>query len=314
MATAISTPTVRPKFRFDADFRHRMRLRLSWLAMIVLLAWVAVNGFSYYRLDTAARFYSPLHPIYRPSGTVGLRLGILGLALFVWLFLYAIRKRSKWLSGIGKTKHWLDFHVLCGIGAPVLITFHSSFKVGGLAGLAYWIMIAVALSGFIGRYIYAQVPRSLNAAELSLKEMQGLSSDLAAQLEQQAVLTREEIAPLLALPSPEQVEHLPMLAALFLMLRLDLARPLRVSRLRWKLLTPRWRVLTFGGFLPSRRRDIESVISAIKRQSWLSTKMLFLKRVHQLFHLWHVIHRPFSYSFAALIVIHITIAVLMGYY
>jgi hypothetical protein len=31
------------------------------------------------------------------------------------------------------------------------------------------------------------------------------------------------------------------------------------------------------------------------------------------FHLWHVIHRPFSYSFALLAVIHIAVVTMMGY-
>jgi len=75
-----------------------------------------------------------------------------------------------WLGRQGNPRHWLDFHVLMGIAAPVLVTFHSSFKFSGLAGVAFWIMVIVALSGFVGRYIYAQIPRSLGFAEVSLKD------------------------------------------------------------------------------------------------------------------------------------------------
>jgi hypothetical protein len=32
------------------------------------------------------------------------------------------------------------------------------------------------------------------------------------------------------------------------------------------------------------------------------------------FHLWHVVHRPFSYTFALLAVIHIALVVMMGYF
>jgi hypothetical protein len=31
------------------------------------------------------------------------------------------------------------------------------------------------------------------------------------------------------------------------------------------------------------------------------------------FHLWHVIHRPFSYSFAILSILHVTVVLLLGY-
>ncbi len=92
------------------------------------------------------------------------------------------------------------------------------------------------------------------------------------------------------------------------MARLDIARPFQVSRLRRRSLSTAGIVLTLGGLLPSRQRDLESVIKAVRNQSWLSAKMLFLKRIHEVFHLWHVVHRPFSYSFAVLVVAHIAVA------
>ncbi|HLK18660.1 MAG TPA: hypothetical protein VKT81_06880 [Bryobacteraceae bacterium] len=316
MASVPSTNSglVTVRIRLDAEWRHHARLYLTWFVMAILIAAVAYFGFPYYRMGQLERAYSPLRPLFRPSGTVGLRLGIFGLVLFLLLFLYPIRKRWPWLGRIGKTKHWLDFHVLLGITAPIIITMHSAFRLAGLAGVAYWIMMAVALSGFIGRYLFAQIPRSLSSAELSFKEMQSESTQLAEQLERQAVLRPEEVAPLLKLPAPEDVEKLSILAALWMMARLDIARPFQVSRLRRRSLSGARIFLTLGGLLPSRQRDLEAVIKAIRKQSWLSTKMLFLKRVHEVFHLWHVIHRPFSYSFAVLVVAHITVAMLLGYY
>ncbi len=268
----------------------------------------------YYRLSEGDRAYSALRPLFLPSGSVGLKLGFFGLGLFLCLFLYPVRKRWPWLGRIGKTKHWLDFHVLLGITAPVVITLHSSFKIGGLAGVAYWIMMAVALSGFVGRYLYAQIPRSLNTAELSLQEMQNLAARLAQELERQAFVRPEEVAPLLRLPDPEAVEQLSIARVLWLMFCLDVARPFQVSRLRRRALSSAGIILTLGGLLPSRHKELESVIRAVRKQSWLSTKMLFLKRIHEVFHLWHVVHRPFSYSFAVLVVAHITVALLLGYY
>lgn len=314
MASVPSTATSLTGFRFDAEWRHHARLYLAWAAMVLLILLVAYFGFPYYRLGLMQRAYSPLRPAFRPSGTVGLRLGIFGLGLFLLLFLYPIRKRWPWLGKIGKTKHWLDFHVLLGISAPIIITLHSSFKLGGLAGVAYWIMVAVALSGFVGRYLYAQIPRSLSTAELSLKEIQSMSAQLAQQVEAQATLRPEDLAPLLRLPKQEEVEQLSVLAALWLMARLDIARPFQVSRLRRRSLSAAGIVLTLGGLLPSRQRHLEGVIKAVRTQSWLSAKMLFLKRIHEVFHLWHVIHRPFSYSFAVLVVTHIAVALLLGYY
>ncbi len=315
-----TTPTTHPGtqtsalFTLDVMRRHKLRLQLTWLLAAGFIVATAIYGYPYYKLDLPERAFSPYHRLLRPSGTIGGRLGLLGLAMFFCLFLYPIRKHWAWLGSIGKTKHWLDFHVLLGITAPVVVTLHSSFKLGGLAGVAYWIMIAVALSGFIGRYLYAQIPRRLSMAEMSLKEMEDSLGNWALQLAQQHVLPPEEIAPLLAQPSREDVERMPIWGALKMMIRMDAARPFQVSRLRRRFLTPARVALTLGGLLPSGHRELEGVITAVRGQAWLSTKMLYLTRVQEVFHLWHVVHRPFSYSFAVLVGVHVVVVMLLGYY
>lgn len=293
---------------------HRLRLRCAWLVSIAFVLGLVIYGYPYYKLNLAERASSPYHALLRPSGTIGIRLGILGTVLFFGLFLYPIRKRWAWLGSIGQTRHWLDFHVLLGVIAPVVVTFHASFKLRGLVGVAYWIMIAVALSGFVGRYLYAQIPRTLSTAELSRKELESAASQLASRLQEQAMLTQDEIAPLLKLPSRQEVEQMSVLVALWSILRMDLIRPFLVSGLRRRFLSPMAKVTTFGGWLASNNQELEAVIAACRSQSWLSAKMLFLSRIHDLFHLWHVVHRPFSYSFAALVLIHIGVAVSLGYY
>ena len=49
--------------------------------------------------------------------------------------------------------------MIAGITAPIVIAYHASFKFRGIAGVAFWIMLAVAISGVIGRYLYAQIPQ-----------------------------------------------------------------------------------------------------------------------------------------------------------
>ena len=142
------------------------------VVLACVIVWVVVYGADYYRLPPSGRVFHPKHPDLRPSGRIGLRLGISGLASFLCIYLYAARKRVKRMNKLGKTRNWLDFHIVLGIAAPIFITLHSSFKMNGIAGIAYWIMIAVMLSGIVGRYLYAQIPRSINAAELSMQEMQ----------------------------------------------------------------------------------------------------------------------------------------------
>ena len=297
----------------DEERRHRVRVYLAWAAMLAVILAVVVYGFDYYRLSAADRPFSPKYTILRPGGTVGIKLGILGVSMFGVLFLYPLRKRVKWLSKIGSPRHWMDFHIVVGVTAPMVIALHSSFKFRGIAGIAFWIMLAVAISGIVGRYIYAQIPRSLNSAELSFKELEGMEQELTAQLTDQKVVSQRDLAPLLRLPRPEQVRSESALAAIWTMLILDLARPFKVARVRAKSLGFGGKVVALGGLLPTSNLELEHIVQLAKRKSSLSKRVVFLAKTQQVFHLWHVIHRPFSYSFAVLAVLHITVAMLLGF-
>ena len=302
-------------YSLSSEGRHRIRLHLSIAAVIVLVLVILLYGLDYYStMDFHHRVYHPRHSDLRPTGRIGLRLGMLGGFLFCGLFLYPIRKRWAWLGRLGKTRHWLDFHVLLGITAPIIITFHSSLKFRGLAGIAYWIMIVVALSGFVGRYFYAQLPRSLNAAELSLKEMQDISQTLWQELEGQKLFAWLQLAPLFELPTREEVERMSLGRALLSMLLLDLRRPFLVSALRRRAISAKAMLFSLGGFLPSQNPKLEAAIEMARRQAWIMAKVSFLSKTQQVFHLWHVLHRPFSYSFAVLMVVHVVVAIMMGYF
>ncbi len=316
MATLSAAPVkVAPKAQVRVsrgEALHLTLLSLAACAALGLLLYLALHGYSYYSLGREDRPLSPLHAQLRSSGVVGLRLGFLSVGLFGLLFLYPLRKRWKWLSRIGSTRRWLNFHVLLGITTPLVVTFHTSFRMHGLAGLAYWTMVAVALSGFVGRYVYAKIPRTRGAAELSMQELQEEAETLTAKLREQPFFREEDLAPLLCVPSAHQIRRMSPLAGLWLMLRLDLARPLLVSRLRRRALGGTQRIATLGGLLASHDSGLESVVSTLRRQSRLRLSIAFLERTERLFHLWHVIHRPFSISFVFLIAVHIAVAMSMG--
>jgi hypothetical protein len=296
-----------------SERRHWMLVGLATAACVLLLVGIAAYGFDYYWLDAADRAYSPKHPILRPGGLVGVKLGILGVVLFLLIFLYPLRKRIPWMARRGTAKHWLDFHVVLGMTAPVLIAFHASFKFHGIAGMAFWIMLLVALSGFVGRYLYAQIPRSINAAELSLRELAAQEEELTNILAHQDILSASILEPLLRGPSPEEVKKMPALRAVFKMMTIDFLLPFRIARLRRCVLSPIGKIVSLGGLLATSNAGLERVVRAARHKASLSKRIAFLARTQEVLHLWHVIHRPFSYSFAVLAVLHITVAMGLGF-
>jgi TRAP-type C4-dicarboxylate transport system permease small subunit len=309
VAMGVATATAK-----DPERRHRILIVISSLASIGLIAALTIYGADYYLLSMAERPHSPKHVLLRPSGSIGIRLGMLGVLLFLGIYLYYFRKRWKWLSRIGSSRHWLDFHVVMGLTAPVIIAFHAAFKFRGMAGMAFWIMAAVALSGVIGRYLYAQIPRTLNAAELSWQELEAERIKFEEKLSDNQQLTSDSLRAALPLPSPDQIAQMSIYKAIGFMMVFDLTRPFRVARLRRQELTVFGCFRTLGGLLRSSNSDLESTIELVRKQSALHKKMLFLSKSQQVFHLWHIVHRPFSYAFVVLGSIHIATVILLGYF
>lgn len=294
---------------------HQVRLLICGIIILALVVSTLAYGLDYYRLDAGERLFHAKHIQLRPSGSIGVKLGIFGVALFFCLYAYPVRKRWKWLQRFGKTKHWLDFHILLGISVPLVITLHSSFKFQGIAGVAYWLMIAVMLSGFVGRYIYAQIPKSLNETALTLDEIEKLFGSLRAELASQHALAGLDLERGLRSPNSFQVEQMSMPGALAAMIWRDATRPFQTAALRRAAAGSfPVKLRTLGGLFPSGNAELESAIRLVRRQSRLAAKHAFLGRANQMFQLWHVVHRPFSYSFAVLACLHVTLVVLMGYF
>jgi len=297
----------------DPERGHRIRLAGAWSLAVAAVVTIAVYGWDYYTLSALDRPYSPKHALLRPSGSIGIKLGMFGVGLFMIIYLYYFRKSWKWLMNIGKTRHWLDFHIVLGVTAPIIIAFHAAFKFRGIAGMAFWIMVSVALSGIVGRYLYSQIPRRLNAAELTWQELQEEQLALTHQLAVQKVFPAGNLVAAFHIPDIEMVKHKSAIGALLWMFALDIARPFRVASLRRHVLGFGGKLTTIGGLLPSGNHELESVVRTVKRQAMLSKRMVFLSRTQQVFQLWHVVHRPFSYAFVVLALLHIVTAMMLGY-
>jgi hypothetical protein len=312
MSASISTfrPTaaaVEAHKREISDTRHE-RL-LGWILLIFVGAVIGLvlYGADYYRLSQTARAFSPKHHLLKPGGVVGVNLGVLGVVMLCGIFLYPLRRRWRWLQERGTSKHWLDRHIVLGVAAPICIALHSSFKFRGLAGLAFWVMVAVSVSGLIGRYLYAQVLQDIADAELSLRTFQ-------TELERQRIVPQADLRRLVPpLPNPGRVSRWSLLKALIFMLASDLARPFQIMSIRAKIRARESATALIWGIRAPRNADLEQVIRMARKQALLSRRILFLSHAKKIFQLWHVVHKPFSYAFAVLALLHIAVVMLLGF-
>jgi hypothetical protein len=100
------------------------------------------------------------------SELFGHSIGIIGFILMLMTeILYSLRKRSR-SARWGRMSNWLQFHIFTGLVGPYMVLLHSSWKFNGLAGVSMLFTVVIVISGFIGRYIYTRIPRTLDGLEI----------------------------------------------------------------------------------------------------------------------------------------------------
>jgi len=273
---------------------------LLYVAAFSLIAWVAIDGSSYYSAPLEER---PRHEDYwelKPGGSRGHGLGIAGSALMVIMLVYSVRKRVPVVRKVGQLSSWLHFHIFCGIVGPLLVILHSSFKVKGLVALSFWSMIVVALSGFAGRYLYQQIPRRRSGDELTLRETQELDEALAQRLSEEFRL------------SPELIGELETIAASGLENEPGLVRVL--LRSPWWGLALRWRLRRFRKRLVEVPSNVKSELTrTLVRKATLERRIRMWSELQRLFYYWHLFHKPFAVIMYVFMVVHIAVAIATGY-
>jgi hypothetical protein len=263
-------------------------------AALTAATLLASGGWRYYRTPLTVRGYQPAHVWFRPSGPIGQTLGLVGAAMMLVPFLYMLRKRVKSAWWPGSMKTWLEVHLFCGIAGPALVTFHTSFKFNGLVAVAYWSMVTVALSGFVGRYLYVRMPRTIRGAELSRAELDRQVDELSREL--------------IATPG----------SALWLDRALELERDIQPTYLGLVFgdIGLRLNIRQFARSLEASTLSLpqqKALVTLVTERAVLLRRSAYLQRTRTAFGLWHVFHVPFVYLLLLIVVVHIGVTVYLGY-
>jgi hypothetical protein len=230
-----------------------------------------------------------------PSGghAFGHALGIIGTGLMLATeTLYSMRKRLGWLSWAGPLRYWLSVHIFTGLVGPFLVLMHTAFEFRGLAGFTWVLTVMVVASGFLGRYLYTALPRTLAGAEASATELALAADQVQAGL---AGLVRQRSAAVQALVAA------------------DTARP-RVRRDGASLVLLRgwddWRyrrrlhqaVRKLERTEQSRLTEIERLLA---RRRSLERQARTLESARRLLSAWHVAHVPMGLALFGSVAIHV---------
>ncbi|HRW76176.1 MAG: hypothetical protein R2787_17965 [Saprospiraceae bacterium] len=283
-----------------SPFVHRLYISSLVAIVVVVSFYLAFSGFQYYSTSLEERFYHPHHDWFKPSGAFGHGLGIFGtLLILIGVFGYIARKRYLFLARFGRLKYWLEFHIfLCTLG-PIMILFHTAFKFGGIVSISFWSMVAVVASGVIGRFIYIQIPRTIEGRELSLGEIRAMQLDLAGTLRERFSMDERQVDQLVATTRSAEIASQNILVRYWQTHRDD-RRRLRTAR----------GILREAGL---DRQAIRQVTGLIKSEIRINHRIERLQTMVKLFKYWHVAHLPFALIMLIIMVIHVVVTLLFGY-
>ena len=257
-----------------------------WMAFITILALTIFYLFVV--LQTGS--------IPAARGFFGHSLGILGFTLMLMTeLLYSRRKRSR-SARWGSMAAWLRFHIFTGLVGPYMVLLHSSWKFNGLAGIVILLTLIIVLSGFVGRYIYTAIPRTVDGAAIEASTLEKEVARTESALLEWITLHPETGTRLQALTSGVSLVAANPVREIF-------GRGLREirDRLAWKRLRRR-----FKNAPPDQLDHLERLL---KRQRVLRRQVNSLAVARRMLGLWHIVHVPIGVALFTTAFLHVVAAI-----
>lgn len=274
-----------PREQDTPGFRPTLELELSLLVCLLL-----------------AGVYLIYALVSEPAGghPFGHWLGIVGTGLMVATeTVYSARKRIRWLRWAGPLRLWLSLHIFTGLVGPFLVLLHTAFAFRGLAGFTLALTVLVVASGFLGRYFYTAIPRSLAGAEASANELLDAAAAVQDSLTQVAAQRSQAVADLLEADArrPRQA-------------RGDFALVLLRGWDDW-----RYRRRLHGQVRQLEKREQQTlgdVERLLQRRRSLERQVRMLESARRLLSAWHVAHVPMGLALFGSVLIHIGATLYFG--
>jgi len=258
--------------------------RELWLAFIAIIAITLIYLFVVITLGA----------IPGASDLFGHSIGIIGFILMLMTeTFYTLRKRSR-SARWGRMSSWLQFHIFTGLVGPYMVLLHTSWKFNGLAGMVMLLTVIIVASGFLGRYIYTSVPRTVDGIEIEANELEQQIRAIDGEL-QNWLATRPETYRALS----KRLSTSSISAGN----RLVFGRAFEEwnARLRW------WR--ESGRMDHNARMQAKQLNELLKRERNLRRQLASISLTRRLLGLWHAIHIPVGMALFTAAFIHIIAAI-----
>ncbi len=278
-------------------------LRLMYVLSSLVIIYFLWFGYDFYRTPYQERPFHSAYSLLKSGGEIGHGFGIIGSAMMVLMLLYSLRKRWKFMQGWGKLARWLDVHIFFGIIGPSLIILHSAFKVQGLISVSFWSMILVVLSGILGRYLYLKIPRDFSGEELTLNQIRQETARISTELRQKYGISQNEFDRFFERYEIKKLSEKNLIQLFFHLILFDVKKQFIRRQIK------RW--MNTLGEIPLQQQ--KQIIPLVWKKIQIEQRLLIWNKIHQIFHYWHVFHKPFAIIMYMIMLIHVGISLWLGY-
>ncbi len=256
---------------------------------------------------TALAWFVATAKPYTAGDNIGYNLGLVGGIMMLLLLIYSLRKRAGFMKHAGPVRRYFAFHMFLGVAGPILVLFHSTFKIGSMnSRIALYSMLLVAGSGLVGRFVYRHIHQGLYGRQTTLAEAEQQLSESAESV--QSVLSLapgiEEKLEDFRSYSVQKLQGAFARSWRFMTMRMRGLRLARTARKEvWQALEQIGRKENWPQHEIAAQKKlasekifgyVEAVCSAARYQTWV-----------RLFALWHVVHVPFLYLLIITGIVHV---------
>ncbi|MBL9016585.1 MAG: 4Fe-4S binding protein [Myxococcales bacterium] len=234
--------------------------------------------------------------VFRPGDQLSTYCGLIGTGLMIIAAIYPIFRRIKLFRWMASNTMWFDFHLMAGTVGPMFIGLHSVLRLDSWVSAAFWSMVIVVLSGFLGRYLYTQVPELSSGVELEELDHERFFQQHRPRLTVPMAEIDRELAVQRA--KAQQVGQSPsMLKALWWLIFQDIGRWPRTMARRGRL-----------SQLGVDRKTRKELAKRAARMIVIARRQVVAPKAQLLLHSWKKVHVPFTIMLAALATAHIYIS------
>jgi hypothetical protein len=261
----------------------------SQLMLRVSIALVAVTG-----IVLIAR-----SGVYDAASPLGYWMGVVGGSLMLLLLLYPLSKRAQALRNAMPVRYWFAMHMAMGVVGPALVLLHCTLRIGSLnAAVAFWSMVVVASSGFIGRFVYGRLHAGLYGRQRDFSEVSRAAEAMLAQ-----ATARLSQAPRLLAELRAFAEHAAKVSAGGLrhplaLLALGSKARRAASRCRALLVDGRTGAAASAG-------SAAAILESVDRYLGAARDAAQFRAFERVFALWHVLHIPLVLILLVSAVVHV---------